>query len=439
MKADCSNLRVYRCGVLIDGSGGEAREDVALVIDGGRIRSVDSWADAASALRATDVEDLRGHSVIPGLIDAHAHPCLGAPGSAAWKATAIDSIGIVGWGLASCSAALRTGVTTIVDAGSLDGLALRVGRLIDEGVSVGSTVIAAGAAITTTAGHGMEIGITADSPVELVRAVRQAVIGGAQVIKIMVTGGATDPSSNRRRAQYTEEELVTAINDAHRLGRRVIGHANATEGITRAVNAGIDIVAHCNWLGKDPATIVIDPETVDTMVRRGVWIDLNIQGALRDLSETDGAVVSWPYPDPKPSTRWELLQPLRRQGVPLYLTSDAFGPGLGGFTDALVRARRRWGISAEALVALVTGEPARALGIENEKGLLSVGAVADFVVLQGDLRSEPDALLKPTSVYQRGVEVVSGGRMIPPPAAMAAQVEVAAQQELLDTVFQELV
>ncbi len=432
-------MTVWRCGVLIDGSGEPAVEDVALVIGDGRIVEVGTWdADYEALSRSSANRDLRGHTVIPGIIDAHTHLCLGSPTSSAWAAASVDQIGTVAWGLASGLAALQSGITTVVDVGSRDGLALRVSEVIDTGLALGPKVLAAGAAITTTGGHGTEFGMTADNQGELVRAVRAAVAGGADVIKIMVTGGAIDPSSNRRRAQYSEQELKAAIDDAHRLGRRVVGHANATEGITRAVAAGIDIVAHCNWLGQNSATVEVDWSTVAAMSDQRVWVDLNIEGALRNLQETDGRVVSWPEGEPVPNTRWELLAPLRRRGVGLYVTSDAFGPSVGRFTASLRQLRLRFDLSVELLVNLVTGEPARALGLDADRGLLIPGARADTVILTGDLRESLDALLTPVAVYRDGAEVVSEGRMSMPRVAAASGLESAAQRDLLSAVLNDL-
>ncbi len=437
--SEMGGRRAIRCGVLIDGSGAPAMEDVVLVLEGARVRSIEPWTDGAGrGSQWGEVIELRGHTVMPGLIDAHVHLCLGSPTSPSWAAASSDSIGIVGWGLASGVAALRCGITTVVDAGSRDGLALRVATLIESGLAVGPRILAAGAAITTTAGHGSDFGVQADNEAEVVAAVRHAVAHGADLIKIMVTGGAIYPSTNRRRSQYTQAELKAGIDDAHRLGKRVLGHANATEGITRAVNAGIDMVAHCNWLGSAPGTLELDVETIATMASNHVWIDLNIEGALRDMTTTDGVVVSWPFANPEPKTRWDLLQPLRQLGVKLYLTSDAFGPSVGGFTRSLRDGRCRWGLSAEELIALVSGEPACALGVDDWLGTLAPGKLADMVVLGGDLRSDPDAIVRPVSVYRNGVEVVSDGRLLPAAVSMASGAEEAAQHTLLEAVFEEL-
>ncbi|MGI8867660.1 MAG: amidohydrolase family protein [Mycobacteriales bacterium] len=439
MRADRPGAIGWRCGVLIDGSGAAPIEDAALILNGGRIAEVGPWTAEHETLFGPGANwDLRGNTVVPGLVDAHAHLCLGSPVSAAWSAAEADPVGIVAWGLTAGLAALQSGITTVVDVGSRDGLALRVADLIDAGLALGPRVLAAGAAITTTGGHGEDFGAIADDQVELVRAVRTAVAGGADVIKIMVTGGAIDPSSNRRRAQYSELELRAAIDDAHRLGRRVIGHANATEGITRAVAAGIDIVAHCNWLGAAPATVELDWPTVDAMADRHVWIDLNIEGALRDLHQTDGHIACWPEGEPFPTTRWELLTPLRRRGVELYVTSDAFGPGIGGFTESLRQLRLRWDLSAEELISLVTGNPARALGLDNDRGLLVPSLRADILVLDGDLRADHNALLRPAAVYRDGTRVASDGWMSLPAVAAASGVEAAAQQDVLTAALREL-
>ena len=426
---------VLRCGVFIDGSGIPASEDTGVVIDGDEIVAIAPWGELGVS---GEYRDFRHCTVIPGIIDGHTHICLGSPSSPSWTTTAGDPIGVVAWGLASSCASLLSGVTTVIDAGSSDGLALRVSALIKSGVALGSRVLAAGPAITTTGGHGASFGIRADNTDEIVKAVRANVSAGADYVKIMVTGGAITPQSNRRRSQYGQDELDAAIADAHRLNRKVIGHANCTEGITRSVRAGIDIVAHCNWLGERPGTVEVDLHTVDLMEAQGTWIDLNIQGAFRDIEEADGRVVSVQPDDPTPRTRWELLRPLAERGIGIYLTSDGFGPSIGSFTKQLSVVESRDVASPEGLVSHVTSSPAKALGLAERLGSLQVGKLADLVVLDGDLRADRACLVKPLSVFRSGVEEVSDGLLRPPPLLGRAGMELNAQADLLATVFREL-
>lgn len=429
---------VFRCGVLVDGSSDDAREDWAVAVERGRVVAAEPWSESLSARwQAEEVRDLGGRSVIPGIIDAHTHPFIGSPTSEDWRSYRNDSLGTLAWGFLSCVTALRTGVTTIVDVGSPNGVAIPAAAMLEAGLVTGPKLFASGAAITTTAGHASELcGVCADGVDELVGTVRRTVAAGADLVKLMVTGGASDPATNRRRAQYSEFELRAAIDDAHRLEKVVVGHANATEGIRLAVSAGIDVIAHCNWLGVEPGSIVIDVATVERMVQQGTRIDLNLEGALRDL-DLDGTVADWPYAEPVPRTRWDLLQPMRRQGIPIYLTSDAFGPALGSFTSSLHTAQRRWELPVEELISLVTSVPARALGLAD-RGLLAPGYVADLVVLPGDIRSSTDALLTPVSVYRSGREVVRDGWLAAPAATQGSEGETAAQEEFLKQVFEQL-
>lgn len=425
---------VLRCGVLLDGTGAPAREDMAVVLEAGKIGAVTPWRERTGPGPILDYGD---RTVLPGLIDGHTHLCWGSPQSPAWADLGDDPAAIVAWGLSSCSAALGAGITTVVDCGSRSGLAMTVRDMVRAGIATGPRVLAAAEAITTTAGHGEDIGTPADDIVGMRTAVRRLVARSADLVKIMVTGGATDPRTNRRQAQYSTDELRAAIDDAHRLGRLVVGHANATEGIVRAVLAGIDVVAHCNWLGQEPGTVVMDLPTVDRMSRNGVVVDLNIQGARRPLAETDGEPVGWPDGTPRPGCRWDLLEPLRRAGIPIYLTSDAFGPAIGSFPTHLGLAGSEWSLPAEELVRSVTAVPAQAFGL-TDRGTVTHGRDADLAVFDGDLRVDPTTLSRPSTVLQRGRVVVDAGRLSPPPVARAHAAEAHAQSDLLDTVLTQL-
>ncbi len=438
-----ANRAVLLCGVLIDGTGSAPRENMAVLVDGARVSAVLPWSAFEGLPRvdsnvAVPIADYRDATVVPGLIDGHAHLCWGSPRSPGWLAVGDQPASIVGWGLSSCVSALAAGITTVVDCGSRSGLALTVRDLVRAGIACGPRVLAAGEAITTTAGHGRDIGITADDAAGMRGAVRDLVARSADLVKIMVTGGATDPHTNRRQPQYSTQELRAAIEDAHRLGRRVVGHANATEGIVRAVEAGIDIVAHCNWLGAEPGTVVLDLPTIKRMAQDGVFVDLNVQGARRPLAETDGVVVDWAaQDDAQPGCRWQLLEPMRQEGIAMYLTSDAFGPAIGSFPEQLGRAGSEWGLGAEELISRVTAIPAQAFGL-SDRGMIAAGCDADITVYDGDLRTDWSTLSRPLAVHQRGRLVVSRGRLSPPRIALAHAGEARAQDGLIDDVFRAL-
>lgn len=428
---------IYRCGVLIDGTGAPAAEGVAVTVQNGIITAIEPWTETMinSPVEVIDFSDC---TVMPGIIDAHTHLCDASDGIPGVNGPP-DDVAVVSWGLAASVSAVMAGITTVADLGSPSGLAVRVANLVKSGLARGPLIIAAGPAITTTAGHGTNIGAVADTADEVVRAVRRCVASGSDIIKLMVTGGADDETpTNRRRAQYTEEQLTAGIADAHRLGKKVVGHANGTEGIRRAVTAGIDMVAHCNWLGETSGTIDLDEKTIDMMRERGTRIDLNIQGATRDLITSDGTVLHWPFPDPLPTTRWELLAPLRRQGIKVHLTSDAYGPAIGSFTASLVLFSLRWPMRAEELVSIVTGEPAAALGIREQRGTIEVGSAADLIVVSGDLRKDFQEILRPLRVIRDGVVLSADGYLVPSPVSMSGGEEAESQQMRMERKFVDL-
>ncbi len=418
MSAAESSATLILCGQLIDGTGAAPRSEAAVLVRNGRIEAV----GGRELLARPDVQgaervEARADTLIPGLIDGHAHIAWGNARLPGWEAARSHRDTLVAWAVAGAQAALRAGVTTLHDCGAPDGVSLSVRETLRSGALLGPRLLACGPCITTTAGHGRGLGVVADSADELRRRVRELCERGADFIKIMATGGLSDPETNRRRAQYGEEELRAAVDDAHRLGRPVVTHANATEGIRHAVAAGVDVVAHCNWLGTAEGTLDYDPVVVEQMVRRGVYVDLNVEGATRPLEGDDGWMPGWTSATAA-RNRWELFDAMRRRGVPIFFSSDRYGPGLAAFPRLLAEAARSLALPAEELVWRATGLAAEAIGLGGRVGTIQPGAVADLVVLEGDLVADLSVLTCPVRVYQAGRLVMRDGLLAPPLAAL---------------------
>ena len=118
-------------------------------------------------------------------------------------------------------------------------------------------------------------------------------------IKLIVSGGTTTPGTNIARSQYTLDEVRAAVEDAHRLGLPVAGHAISTDSIRLAAEAGVDTIEHCSWIGADPRTTVTDTTAVDGMVKHGVRVDhaiipapVPLPGRIRRASNAGGGVVA---------------------------------------------------------------------------------------------------------------------------------------------------
>jgi imidazolonepropionase-like amidohydrolase len=396
---------LLRAGRLLDGTGGAPLDDAALVIDGDKIVFVGPEAEARQAHPRVDEEiDARDGVVIPGLIDGHCHVV------GTWRSVDPREPSyrerVVLWGAGGAQAVLAAGITTIADCGAPDDTSLLLRDAIAAGHVLGPRILACGPSLTTTAGHGDYLGIAAlaDNADELRRQTRRWIRAGVDFVKIMATGGSADPPSNRRRAQYTVDELAPAIADAHRLRKRVVAHANATEGIRNAVQAGVDVIAHCNWLGCDDGVVEYDDAVARQMGAQGTMIDLN-GGGLGSLLPGEGAVQGW-HDNVLPKRRWDILDYVRRvHGVRIYLTTDALGAKIAGLTGVLTRFARATDVHPLEVLRMATQLPAIGVGVGDELGTLEPGKLADVVVLKGDPTDDPAA-------FGSARLVIKGGRVV---------------------------
>src|SRR5947208_15761295 len=142
-------------------------------------------------------------------------------------------------------------------------MVIELGRAIEHGTLEGPRVIAAGRGITTTGGHGFEVGRIADGPDEVRKAVREQVHAGARVIKLFSTGGILGGGTPPEVSQYTADETAAAVEEAHRAGLRITTHAHGSGGMQVAAEAGIDSIEHATLL---------DEKTVRLLKERDVAI-----------------------------------------------------------------------------------------------------------------------------------------------------------------------
>ena len=364
-----------------------------VVIDGSRIATVDSTTGSASDdLQVLDLGDV---TLLPGLIDAHVHLAFDPDSTSKHQAIVDeDNLTIVTRMRRHALQHLRAGVTTVRDLGDRDYLAL---ALRDEYVAdpeAGPEVIAAGPPITRTRGHCWFLGGEADGIAGMQAAVAERVTRGANVVKIMATGGVITPGWGPHESQYTFEELAAATEAAHALGKPITAHAHGPRGIADAVAAGVDGIEHGSFFTEDG--VEADWRTVDAMVKAGTFV-----GATEVFLPTE---VVAPYVAERLEQRSANFARMHREGVRLVCCSDAgVGPRKphGGLPWGIIRLGSFGLTNAEALTSATT-VAAEACGVADRKGRISPGYDADLVAVAGNPLHHLEALLDVRAVIRMG-------------------------------------
>jgi imidazolonepropionase-like amidohydrolase len=251
-----------------------------------------------------------------------------------------------------------------------------------QGLIVGPRIIASGPAITTTRGHLHYLGMEADSADELIKAGRQVIKAGADYVKVCVTGGNMTPGSNAYLPQYDVRALSALVEDAHRLGRKVAGHAHGAAGIRIAAEAGIDYIEHCSWAVED-GTTDYDRRVVERIVEKGLWIDCTFPGVQRLMlpaSAEDAVSMA------RLRANVDVFRVMMRDGLPCMVSSDngVRNTRFEEFAQTVEVAVNGCSLTPMQAIGCVTREPAKALGFGQDLGTLESGKVADLIAVRGD-------------------------------------------------------
>jgi imidazolonepropionase-like amidohydrolase len=260
-----------RAGRLIDVRTGKVSTNAYILVAKDRILRI---ANAAPA--GVRVVDLSKYTVVPGLIDSHAHVLGNPKDQTSTSSLRMSSPQKAIWGVRNLQVWLDHGFTAMRDACESDPaygqLALR--DSIDKGLIRGPRMVSAGGCISLNGGHGdgdvlaPDAGLPrgpniADTVDEISDVVRRDIKYGADWIKLMATGGVMDPISDYRVQELSEEQMAKAVEIAHRAGKKVMAHAEGAEGIKAAVRAGVDSIEHGT---------VMDEEGARLMEEHGTWL-----------------------------------------------------------------------------------------------------------------------------------------------------------------------
>lgn len=382
---------------LFDGRTVRAKHGV--LVDEGVIAWVGPHARAPRAARSATSVQGEGRTVTPGLIDCHVH--LQYDGGADFEAE--------GRALTPATAALKAaenlkrhlanGVTTVRDLGGLDAVSCEVGSAVDQGLIPGPRVLAAGRALTITGGHGHNVAFAreVDGADAMRKAVREEIRAGAKVIKLVATGGVLTPGIGATFTAYTPQELVAAVDEAHRWGRGVAAHAIGAEGIRNAVLAGVDSIEH----GAD-----ITPTIAREMKARGTFRSPTIC-ALRGMIDHADVVPAYAVEKAEQIVEMARASHVRalRAGVRHVCGTDAGTPfNPHGNAPQEVVYMVEWGMAPLAAMRAATANGAELLRL-SQTGTVEPGKAGDLVLYDTNPLEDIRGVLEPRTVWKAGLRM----------------------------------
>ena len=362
---------------LIDGNG-KAIERATLVIRNGTIHAAGP-SRAVSIPQGAIRVDGRGFTVLPGLIDCHVHLCLGAEPDvvqAIEQETPTETL------LKSSQMARQTleaGITTVRDVGSRDHSIFALKRAIDKGLTVGPRIVGAGLAICMIGGHARFIGQEVEGVEQVREVVRAQIAGGAQVIKVIASGGVLTPGTSPDQAQMTIEELQAAVDEAKKAGLKVAAHAHGSSGMKNAVRAGVHSIEHAT---------LMDVEAAGLMAQHGVYM----VPTLSALATTAACRRGCGIPDSaldkaKAMTKRHQasFKQAHRRGLLIAMGTDAGTPfNYHGENAQELERMVAFGMSPMDAILASTSSAARLIGLEEKIGSLQRGKAADLIVIEGN-------------------------------------------------------
>ena len=393
-------MKILKGFQLIDGRGSSPIEDALLVIDQDIIRDVGEASDFPIPAGA-EVIDLTGKTVLPGLIDAHVHLFLepvADPLSLAIQES--DNMSTVR-AVRNAAKTLRAGITTVRDMGWRSFASLDLRNAVAQGIVPGPRILASGQFLTMTGGHAWSCGLEVDGPDELRKGARLQLKAGADLIKLMATGGILTPGVEPGSPQLNEEEMRAAITEAVNAGKPTAAHAQGTNGIKNAIRAGITSIEH---------GMLLDEEAVEMMLERGVYLVPTLAAPYWiNLRGLDAGIPEYIWAKNKKVTERHQasFQMALKAGVKIAMGTDAGTPfNEHGHNQLELKLMMEQGMNSMQAIVAATQNAAELLGIGTQVGTITQGKQADLLVLNRDPLKDITALSEIHSVFKGGEVVI---------------------------------
>ncbi len=394
-------------GKVIDGQDNKVLSEMTIVVEGSTIKDVQKgYQDPGEH----QLIDLKAHTLMPGLMDMHVHIEHESSPKRYLERFTMNKEDVAFRAATYAHRTLMAGFTTVRDVGG-SGVNIALGNAIAQGWAVGPRIYTSGKSLATTGGHadptnGAKTGLYQDpgpedgvvnGPWEARQAVRQRYKNGADLIKITATGGVLSMAASGQNPQFTMEELQAIVETAEEYGMHVAAHAHGTEGMKRAVMAGVRSIEHGTYMTE---------EVMDLMIEKGTfYVPTIIAG--RFVAEK--AAIDGYYPEvivPKALAIGPVIESTfakaYKRGVKIVFGTDTGVSIHGENGNEFIYMVENGMPPLEAILA-ATVTASELLGVEEQLGKIKPGMLADLVAVEGDPVADINNMTKVRFVMKDGV------------------------------------
>ncbi len=393
---------LLRAGAVVDVHTGQESRDATVIVQGDRVVRV-AGTGATPAQPGDREIDLRGYTLLPGLFDVHTH-LTGVTDFDPYFELSMTPGKEAILGVENAKTTLEAGFTTVRNVGANDFTDVALRDEINEGHIPGPHMQVSGPALGITGGHMDENLLpfqyhvqgegVADGIPAVQHMVRQNIKYGVDLIKIGASGGVLSKGDDPQASQYTREEMVAIVADAHRLGRKVAAHAHGAQAILWATEAGVDSIEHGSY---------IDDACIQAMKAHGTY--LVPTSYLYDWYRENGhlpALYAQKMHDVTSVARANHKRAIAA-GVKVALGTDAAVYPHGLNAHELEVYVKDYGMTPLAALQSATLSAADLMGWTDRAGALDPGKWADVIAVKGDPLLDIRTLQHVTFVMKSGV------------------------------------
>lgn len=385
--------------ILYDGKGGRQEAACVLFDENGIVAAGRGLKDA----QAETVIDGKGLTCTPGWVQGHTHISVdGLPNMQAQVMRDDTEAAVMASAARNSLRCLKSGLVAVRDMGTNFDVSIKLRDAINAGKLLGPRVYASGRVLCMTGGHGYYFGIEVDGADEARKAARAQIKRGADLLKIMATGGGQSKGMKAGVPQLSYEEIRAIVEEAHHAGIHTAAHAQGKEGVMNCLRAGVDSIEH---------GVTLDDEQIELMVRQGTYFCPTLMALWYVIEKGEASGIP-PYVVEKCKiqaiTHFDGFTAAYKAGVKVIAGTDAGTPF--NYQDDMASEfikMHELGMSVKDVIVSATRTPAEAFGVADRTGTIEPGKWADLTLIEGDPEADLEAFRRVKMVFKGGQLVYS--------------------------------